>query len=88
VGILGLLARALGLPGPQRMGISLELGSIHPTFIFKYKNKFDVMKVFTFFHFRGERICWVLNFYFPMKISWGEACKDLHGSKFPFYASK
>ena len=27
----------LGLPGPQRMGISLELAFIPPTFIFKNK---------------------------------------------------
>jgi len=31
------LDETLGLPGPQRMGISLELAFIPPTFIFKNK---------------------------------------------------
>jgi len=51
----------LGLPGPQRIGISLEFGFTPPTLFSRIKSKFDAMKVFTTFIFAAKN---VPNFYF------------------------
>jgi len=60
----------LGLPGPQRMGISLELVFIPPTFI--SKSKCDVMKVFTTFIFAAKNKLGA-QLLFPHEQSWDEA---------------
>jgi len=68
----------LGLPGPQRIGVSLELAFIPQLLFSRIKSKFDAMKVFSIF--RGEKISWLPNFYFPHeKLSWGFAPTYFHG---------
>jgi len=46
----------LRLPGPQRIGISLELGFIPQLLFSRIKSKFDAMKAFTTFIFAAKKV--------------------------------
>jgi len=68
----------LRLPGPQRMGISLELGFIPQLLFSRIKSKFDATKVFTTFISRRKNKLGA-QLIFPWKISWDEAPTSFMG---------